>query len=125
MRLQQELGNKSRDSVEFVLAVLRAYHGSKDLHPVLWDIVEMLDPEDELLDGVKVVIRSAGVVTGEHGSAKAVSARLEWMQSWEEDPREKVRLFAANFSRTLEQSFAWEMRRADQSVALRRLGLEE
>lgn len=120
-RLQQELANRSRDSAEFVLAVIRAYDGRKELHPVLQDIVEMLDSDDELLEVVKIVIRSSGVLLGDHGSAEAIAARVEIMGFWTEDSREKVRVFAANFIRVLEQSRRLEVRKADQAVAFRRL----
>jgi hypothetical protein len=108
-----------RDGIEFVLSVLRAYEGQ--VHPLLQAAVEFLDPEDELLGIVEIVIDSSGVLVGEYGSVEAHEKRKAVVADWQSDERARVRDFAARYIRSAENSLAWERRRADTSVARRKI----
>lgn len=110
-----------RDGIAFVLSVLRAYEGQEFLHPLLREIVAMLEPGDELLRSVELVIIATGVLTGEHGSVEAQAARQALVGGWEKDERERVRAFAAAFVKSGQNSLAWERRRADQRLAMRKI----
>ncbi|WBO21767.1 RelA/SpoT domain-containing protein [Sphingomonas abietis] len=112
---------ESRDGIEFVLSVLRAYEGQTFLHPLLRAIVGILPPDDELLRIVDIVIDSSGVLVGDYGSVEAQEARRALVAEWETDESEAVRAFAATFVKAADNQLAMERRRADRSVALRRI----
>ncbi len=56
----------SREGIDFVLSVLRAFEGEKFLHPLLRAIVAFLPADDELLRIVDIVIDTCGVLVGEY-----------------------------------------------------------
>jgi hypothetical protein len=116
---------ESREGIEFVLSVLRAFEGQKFLHPLLRTIVARLAAEDELLRIVHIVIDSSGVLVGEYGSVEAQEARKALVAEWETDENDVVRAFAASFVKSADNQLAMERRRADRSVALRKIAYEE
>lgn len=116
---------QSREGIQFVLSVLRAYEGEKYLHPLLRKIVGSLTAEDELLKIVHIVIDSSGVLVGEYGSVEAQEARKALVAEWETDENEAVRAFAAKFIKSANNQLAMERRRADRSVALRNIAFEK
>ena len=116
---------ESREGIEFVLSVLRAFEGEKFLHPLLRAIVRFLGPGDELLRIVDIAIDSTGVLIGEYGSVEAGEARKTLVAEWETDENEAVRAFAASFVKSADNQLAMERRRADRSVALRKIAYEE
>lgn len=115
----------SREGIEFVLSVLRAFEGEKFLHPLLRAIVGFLPSEDELLRIVEIVIDSSGVLVGEYGSVEAQEARKALVAEWATDENEAVRAFAARFVKSADNQLAMERRRADRSIALRKIAYEE
>lgn len=112
---------ESREGIEFVLSVLRAYEGQKFLHPLLRAIVSFLPPDDELLRIVDIVIDTSGVLVGDYGSVEAQEARRALVAEWEADENQAVRAFAASFVKSADNQLAMERRRADRSVALRKI----
>jgi len=116
---------ESREGIEFVLSVLRAFEGENFLHPLLRRIVGLLHAEDELLGIVDIVINSSGVLVGEYGSVEAQEARKALVAEWAADENEAVRAFAASFVKSADNQLAMERRRADRSIALRKIAYEE
>ncbi|TIL47101.1 RelA/SpoT domain-containing protein [Mesorhizobium sp.] len=116
---------ESREGIDFVLSVLRAFEGEKFLHPLLRAIVGFLPAEDELLRIVDIVIDSSGVLVGEYGSVEAQEARKALVAEWETDENEAVRAFATSFVKSADNQLAMERRRADRSFALRKIAYEE
>jgi len=114
-----------RQGIDFVLSVLRAYEGQEFLHPLLRAIVGVLPADDDLLHIVEIVIGSSGVLTGEYGSVEAQEARKALVAEWTNNENEAVRAFAARFIRAADNQLAMERRRADRSVALRKISYEE
>ncbi|WP_287307938.1 RelA/SpoT domain-containing protein, partial [Mesorhizobium sp.] len=108
---------ESREGIDFVLSVLRAFEGEKFLHPLLRAIVGFLPAEDELLRIVDIVIDSSGVLVGEYGSVEAQEARKALVAEWETDENEAVRAFATSFVKSADNQLAMERRRADRSFA--------
>lgn len=115
---------ESREGIQFVLSVLRAFEGEKFLHPLLRTIVGSLKAEDELLQIVHVVIDSSGVLEGEYGSVEAQEAHKALVAEWETDENEAVRAFAARYIKSADNQLAMKRRRADHSIALRKINLE-
>ncbi|RWQ14653.1 hypothetical protein [Mesorhizobium sp.] len=116
---------ESREGIDFVLSVLRAFQGEKFLHPLLRAIVGFLPAEDELLRIVDIVIDSSGVLVGEYGSVEAQEARKALVAEWEADENEAVRAFATSFVKSADNQLAMERRRADRSIAMRKIAYEE
>lgn len=116
---------EGRAGIEFVLSALRAYKGEEFLHPLLRAIVGLLPADDELLHIVDIVIDSSGVLTGEYGSVEAQEARKVLVAEWTTDGNEAVRVFAARFIKSADNQLAMERRRADRSVALRKIAYED
>lgn len=124
-RLRAEVERGDNLSAEFVIEILRTFDGKEAVFPLCRDIVAMLDPEDPLINSVRLVLYASGVLTGEHGSALALAEKRTALAAWLEDPRDAVRTFAERFIYSLEQSMAQEYRQADQRVAMRNLAYSD
>ena len=122
--LHNEL-ESGREGIEFVLSILRAYEGQSFLHPLLQTAVEFLAPDDELLSIAEIVIDSSGVLVGEYGSVEAREKRRALVADWLTDERDSVRNFASRYVKRADNTLAWERRRADTSVARRKIDWEE
>ncbi len=108
------------DDVEFVIEVLKNYHGQVAMHNLFKDLIEALPEGSPLLGEVSVALDSAGVVTGEFGHVATYLRKKDEIKSWLDDPREKVRAFANNQTLDLERQIADEQRRAEQGLELRK-----
>lgn len=108
------------DNWKFIVSSLRPYEGDERMYPLCMDIVERLEPESELLHSISLVLQVTGVMRGEFGYVEAYAAQKSKMEPWLKDPRDKVRVFAAEQVRDLEQSMAWEQRRAERDYEARR-----
>jgi hypothetical protein len=116
---------ESREGIDFVLSVLRAFEGEKFLHPLLRAIVGFLPAEDELLQIVDIVIDSSGVLVGEYGRVETQEARKALVAEWGTDENEVVRAFAARFLKSADNQIAMERRRADRLIALRKIAYDD
>lgn len=106
--------------IDFLLNVLRSYEGEVFLHRVVQEIVCALDSNDKRLDLVEIILDSTGVVSGEFGMRQAYQRKKEEVAPWLEDEREKVRLFAERYTRTLDRQIAAEQRRAKEGIEMRK-----
>jgi hypothetical protein len=106
--------------LDFVSSVLRAYDGQSFIHPVAKQLIQALPPGSELLNEVSIALQSTGVVSGEYGMSEAYDKKRLEVLDWLEDPRERVRAFAAKYIAELEAMRDGERRRADESIALRK-----
>lgn len=111
----------SRDDIGFVLKVLNAFEGAEQIKPLIKQAVSRLQPGDELLQEANAALEQSGVVTGEYGFAERCQVRLERMQAWQQDAEPRVKAFADEQVKYLERRVAAETRRAEASVAARRL----
>ena len=105
-----------RDDLEFVLATLQPYEGKDEIYALCMDVVDRLEPGDEMLRRVSEVLGETGVVSGEFGFVEAESEQHARLGRYVSDPRPKVRAFVEAGRRHAEQSMAWEQRRAEQDV---------
>ena len=110
--LREIVQGGERGDLEFVLSTLLAYQGADFIHPLAMDVVERLDDGHDLLGRVSQVLRHTGVLTGDFGMVQAEAQRHARVQFWLDDPREKVKSFGRSELRRIEQSMAWEQRRA-------------
>lgn len=111
--------------LDFVSSILRAYDGQSFIHPVAKELIQALSPSSELLNEVSIALQSTGVVAGEYGMSEAYEKKRLEVLDWLEDPRERVRAFAAKYIAELEAMRDSERRRADESIALRKFEFGE
>ncbi len=118
--LHELAGTGKLDDVEFVIEVLKNYHGQVVLHDLFKDLIEALPEGSPLLCEISVALDSAGVVAGEFGHVATYLRKKDEIKPWLDDPREKVRAFAHNQTLGLERQIADEQRRAEQGLELRK-----
>ncbi len=126
--LMQLIRNGEREDLEFVLEILRNYDGQPFLFAVCREILARLSPDDEeLLNELRVVLASTGVVHGEFGFSNAYQEKSVALTPWLSDPDVKVRNFTEGFIEELRKSAVSERRRASEEIALRkhRYGVRE
>lgn len=122
--LRSIVAEGERRGIEFVVAVLRAFDGQPALQSTCRDIVVALEPDDELLNEVAIVLDSTGVVHGQFGFVEAYERKKIEMEDWLSDPREPVRSFAEMHIRSLERAIAADQRRAMESHEIRKRDYE-
>ncbi|MEH6725064.1 MAG: RelA/SpoT domain-containing protein [Hyphomicrobiales bacterium] len=109
-----------RSDIEFVIAVLRAFNGQAALQPVCREIVAALNPDDELLNEIAVVLDATGVVSGQFGFVEAYQRKRVELEDWLSDPRDPVRAYAERHIRSLERAIAADQRRGMEEQELRK-----
>ncbi|MBK8361724.1 MAG: RelA/SpoT domain-containing protein [Comamonadaceae bacterium] len=118
--LHELAGTGKLDDVEFVIEVLKNYHGQVVLHDLFKDLIAALPEGSPLLGEISVALDSAGVVAGEFGHVATYLRKKDEIKPWLDDPREKVWAFAHNQTLGLERQIADEQRRAEQGLELRK-----
>lgn len=105
---------------EFVIEVLKNYHGEVAMHDLFKNLIDALPEDSALLSEISLVLDSAGVVSGEFGQVAAYLRKKDELQPWLADPRAKVQAFARNRILGLDRQIADEQRRAEQALELRK-----
>lgn len=123
-KLTDMAANGSDEDVGFVLGVLQNYKGEAATHPVLKALVNRLPDDDRRLGQVDISLQNTGVVWGEFGFVEAFRGKKAVMASWLDDPRPRVKGFAAEYIRRLGQRIASEQRSAQQMKEQRKRDFE-
>jgi hypothetical protein len=105
---------------EFVLGVLKNYQGESFVRRLCKEIIRVLDRDSPLRLSVVIALQTTGVVSGEFGMSEAYARKREELLDWLDDPDEKVRQFAEQYTAELEKMSAAEHRRAEEEIALRK-----
>lgn len=109
------------DDIAFAVAVLSSYFdGASATSTICRDIVAALPAEDELLEDVSMIIERSGLLSGAFGGVEAKQAKRDYMQTWLEDSRAQVRVFAEIQIRDLERGIAADQRRSMEQLQLRK-----
>jgi hypothetical protein len=116
--------NGSDEDVGFVLGILQNYKGEAATHPVLKALVNRLPEDDRRLGQVDISLQNAGGVWGEFGLVEAIRGKKAEMASWLDDPRPRVKGFAAEYIRRLDQRIASEQRSAEHMMEQRKRDFE-
>jgi ppGpp synthetase/RelA/SpoT-type nucleotidyltranferase len=124
-KLSDMAANGSDEDVGFVLGVLQNYKGELATHPVLMALVNRLPDGDPRFGEVEISLENTGGVWGEFGFVEAFRQKKAEMAAWLEDPRPRVKSFAADYIGRLDQRIASEQRRAEQESELRKRSFEE
>jgi hypothetical protein len=106
----------SREDLDFVLSTLEPYESAEEIYPICMDIIERLEPGDDMLGRVAGVLGETGVLTGDFGHVEAEGEQHMRLKRWLDDERPKVKAFVEAELRRTEQSMAWEQRRAEREV---------
>jgi hypothetical protein len=106
--------------LEFVLGVLRNYHGEGFVRQLTKEVVRRVDEGDPLLTSVSIALLTTGMVSGEFGMADAYARKREELRDWIEDPDSKVKHFAESYIADLEKMVTAERARAEEQIALRK-----
>jgi len=109
-----------RDDIAFVIATLNPYDGDDAIYPLIMNAVDALEEDDDLLKRISIVLGQKGVLTGEFGYVEAEGEQRARLQRWRDDPRPKVQAYVHDQERRIEQSMAWEQRRAEREVEQRK-----
>lgn len=108
------------DRVEYVLRIMRAYHGESFLQPICREVVAQLPEDDGLLGEVEIILDSTGMVSGEFGFVEAYQRKKHEIEPWLADPNPAVQAFARRYQRTLDRQIAADQRRAEEGRELRK-----
>jgi ppGpp synthetase/RelA/SpoT-type nucleotidyltranferase len=87
--LHELAGTGNLDDVEFVITVLKNYHGQVALHDIFKDLIEALPEDSPLLGEISVALDSAGVVAGEFGHVATYLRKKDEIKPWLDDPPRK------------------------------------
>jgi len=110
----------SENDLKFILKTLATYEGDEQIYPICMEVVDRLEPGHKLLSRVSQVLGETGVLSGEFGQVEAYTERRDRISKWSDDPRPRVQAYAVARIQELEQSMAWEQRRAERDVAQRK-----
>ena len=108
----------------FVVGIMENYRGEPFTHRICQALIDAVPENDNRLGSVEVVLLSTGVVSGELGFVEAYQAKKVEVAPWLEDPRPKIRAFAEQYRRMLDNRIASEQQQAEERRAMRRLDFE-
>jgi len=110
----------SEANLQFVLAVLRNYHGQPFIHRLCKALVQAVGVDSPYRAEVAIALESTGVVSGEFGMAQAYERKRQEVLGWLADPDTRVQEFARSYIEDLERMRDAEQKRADEDMALRK-----
>jgi len=113
--------NGTESDCDFVLAIMENYKGELATHEVLKAIIEKYPDSQTKWDGVSISFDNTGVVHGEFGFVEALRAKRLDIEPWLNDTRQSVRNFAEEHIRGLDLRIIDEQKRAEDSIAMRKL----
>ena len=119
-RLESIVETGGGEDWKFVVANLANYEGNERIYDVTMKIVDCLEEGDPLLRSISLTLQETGVMRGEFGRVEAYEAQKTRIEKWSADIRPRVSAFAREQARKLDQSIAWEQRRAEQDIEARR-----
>lgn len=108
-------------SFPFVCGILKNYQDNIAIQPICQALIDCLPEEDERLNTSDILLLNMGVVSGEFGMVEAYKRKRDEVANWSNDPRPKVRNFAARYVRDLNRQIAAEQSTSEQSLELRKL----
>jgi hypothetical protein len=123
-KLLSLLEAKGEAAFSFVAGIMENYKGDPFTHRICQALIEAVPENDDRLGSVEVALLSTGVVSGEFGMVAAYQAKKDGIAPWLEDPRPKVRAFAEQYRRMLDNRIASERQQAEERRAMRRLDFE-
>ena len=123
--LEAELYPLVHKNPEFVVAVLASYEGASAIYPLIQAIVRQAEPGSDLVRQAHDALDESGVVSGEFGFADLNAERRELLKPWLDDESVVVQHFAGEHIGYLDRTIAAETKRAEASIAARKLAFGE
>ena len=123
--LQRLLREGGEINQQFVVGILRTYHGEPFIHRLCKEIVKAASPDSRLLTEVGIALETTGVVSGAFGMAEAYERKRQEVLEWLTDTDERVREFAKRYIADLERQRDAEKKRAEEAIALRKFRFGE
>ena len=117
--LNQIVARGSDEDYDFAIHLLENYHGTPT-HEVVKELINRLPEDDPRLNRLDVCLSNIGVVWGEFGIVDAYRKIKEEISLWQKDSRPKVRKFAADYVKIMEQQIASEQRSTEMRKELRK-----
>jgi hypothetical protein len=105
---------------EFVLGILRNYHGEPFVHRLCKEILKAIPADSPLRTEIAIALETTGVVSGEFGIAEAYERKRLEVLDWLKDTDERVQKFAKAYIEDLERMRDGERKRAEEDIALRK-----
>jgi ppGpp synthetase/RelA/SpoT-type nucleotidyltranferase len=119
--LQSLIEGRDKADIEFVAKILRTYDdGQVFINSLCKEIVALLPPEDPLLNEIEAALDSTGAVSGQFGFVDAYKRKKMEIELWLNDPRERVQSFARHHLRRLDKRIAFEQRRSEEDLEMRK-----
>ena len=106
-------------NAKIVISVLRAYKGEPFLHAVCKEFIKKYH-SDKYAKEIFTVLSQTGVVSGEYGFVEAYKAKRQEVQDWEKDKNKTVQSFVRKYEAYLDRRIAYEQKRADEDVEMRK-----
>jgi ppGpp synthetase/RelA/SpoT-type nucleotidyltranferase len=122
--LESEIA-KGSQNFEFVLNVLSVFEGEKCIYELVRSIISSVEPESDLLELTSSVLNKSGVVRGDFGFVEMAKERKVWILEWLPTENPTISSFVNNRVKELEYDIAAETRRAETSIAIRKLSYGE
>ena len=99
-----ELINSGSDkNINFVIQILLTCRGDKLPYSLIKKIISTLSEDDIRLNEIENIFMSTGVVKGRYGISEVYMKRKNEIETWLNSDDAKIRNFAENFTRTLDQ----------------------
>ena len=108
------------NQLNFVVDVLKEFNGDSRLLPVFRQLVRRVSPESAHIPEIEFAMELTGVVSGEYGFVNAYRQKIVDMETWNDDPDPKVRVFSARFAADLTRRMDIEEKRATEDLKLRK-----
>lgn len=118
--LQNLAESREKSDLEFIVMILRNYHGERFTHDLCKFIVEILPANDSLLNEIEAALDATGVVSGEFGFVEAYKRKKAEIEPWLSDPRESVQSFAIRYILSLDRQISAEQRRGEENLEMRK-----
>jgi hypothetical protein len=118
--LEKVMEARQREEMQFVVDVLQNYDGAPATHNLYKSIIEASDANDDIIRRIDSSLDATGVVHGEFGLVEAYKGKKLEIEPWMSDPRPKVREFASRHILSLDRQIAFEQRRSEEELELRK-----
>ncbi len=109
-----------KKNAKIVLTVLRAYKGEVFLHNVCKEFVKKYPKNKRYKNEMFIILSQTGVVTGEYGFVEAYNRKKKEIQNWKKDKNKAIQSFIKEYEDYLTKQIAYEQKRADEDIELRK-----